>query len=132
MIPQGCNQGRDSILMSQAAEDTADCHQGVARAGCSREQGEPAAEEDNKAGKDGDTTAKLGPHSPFTCARSAVSWEFRAPYQSVAEGHQHHRVIGWPGHETCSPTKHKCKARLVRPHFSRLFLTELFPPSCLA
>jgi len=55
--------------MNQAAEDTANYHQGAARAGCSREQGEPAAEGDDKAGKDGGMTAKISPHSPLTCLR---------------------------------------------------------------
>lgn len=65
MIPQGCNQGTESILMSQAAKD----YQGTARASCSREQGEPATEDDNEAGKDDDTTAKLSLHNPLTCSR---------------------------------------------------------------
>lgn len=53
MIPQGCDQGTDPILVSRVAEDTAP-----------REGGEPAAEDDNEAGKDGDTSAKL---SHLTC-----------------------------------------------------------------
>lgn len=139
MIPQGCNQGTDSILMSQAAEDTADYYEGAARAGCSRKQGEPAAEDDDKAGKDGDTIAKLSLHSSLACARWARQVCCRhlgsagstAPHKSVAERHQHHRGTAWPGQGTSSPAKHRSKARGVRPRFSWLFLTKLFPQSCL-
>lgn len=61
--------------MSQAAKDTADYHQGAAREGCSGEQGEPAAEEDNEAGKDGDTTAKLkSPQSPHLARCAEQVW----------------------------------------------------------
>jgi len=61
-------------------------------------------------------------------SRSAVSQEFRALHKSVAEMHQHHCSIAWPGQATSSLAKHKCKVRCSHGSFSHnSFHTTVWP-----